>query len=55
MKRFPKDCNKECQYIRCFDLSVDDLVIECSLMNVSCDLCDEDYSYLKCPLENTTA
>lgn len=51
MKRFPKDCNIECPYYSEYDLSVDDLVGCCSKLELECDLCDQDYSYIKCPVE----
>ena len=51
MKRFPKDCDKNCEYFSCYDLSVDDLVAVCSLLMGRCDLCEQDYCYVICPLE----
>lgn len=49
---FPRDCTNECKYYRTYDLSIDDLVGVCRLLKRECDLCDQDYSFLICPLEN---
>lgn len=52
MSRFPKDCwNKECQHFHVTDMSVDDLLCACDLLQEECDACDEDFSFLRCPLE----
>jgi hypothetical protein len=51
MKRFPKDCDAKCPHYSCYDLNIDDLVSNCSLLNVQCDDCDMDFSYVICPLE----
>lgn len=50
MKRFPKDCNPKCPHYSNYDLSIDDLVICCDLLNAECDLYDADYNYEVCPL-----
>ena len=48
---FPKDCwNTQCEYQCVYDLSIDDLVIVCKLLNLECDLCDIDITCpTKCP------
>jgi len=52
MGRFPKDCwNKNCEHFHVWDMSVDDLCCACDLLKRECDACDEDYSFLICPLE----
>ena len=48
--RFPKDCPRDCPNFSEYELSIDDLVCGCSLLRVSCDACDEDFSFLLCPL-----
>jgi hypothetical protein len=49
--RFPKDCwGKKCKHFKVWDMSVDDLCCKCELLGESCDACDEDYSFSKCPL-----
>lgn len=49
--RFPKDCwKKKCKYFRTRDMSIDDLVCTCDLLKMQCDACDEDWSFLLCPL-----
>ena|GEM_PF-2863811 len=50
--RFPKDCNGKCPHIGVRDLSIDDLVIICRELKMSCDACDEDFSFLLCPLSD---
>lgn len=54
MKRFPKDCNYNCPHYSEYDLSIDDLVGCCSLLNKECDLCDSDFSLYLCPKEDST-
>ena len=50
--RFPKDCwNKNCHYFKFWDLSVYDRCCYCDLLEVECDACDEDMSFLLCPLK----
>ena len=53
-KRFPYDCKKECQYYRCWDLSIDDYTNVCDKLHIQVDDCDA-YSpfYIPrfCPLE----
>ena len=53
MKRFPKDCNKNCPYYNEYDLSIDDLVGQCLFLEVACDLCDSEFSYILCPLKES--
>lgn len=53
MKRFPKDCTYTCEHYSEYDLSIDDLVGCCSLLKSKCDLCDEDFCFLLCPLEES--
>lgn len=48
-KRFPKDCTTDCPHYSQWDLSIDDLVGACDLLEISCDLCDEDYCFYLCP------
>lgn len=50
IRKFPKDCNKDCEYFRCWDLSVDDLTCYCEKAKTQIDLCDCDFQYVKCPL-----
>ena len=50
--RFPKDCwKKKCQHFHIRDMSIDDLVCTCDLLKMQCDACDEDLSFLLCPLQ----
>lgn len=50
--RFPKDCwDKKCEHFHTWDMSVDDLVCACDILKMECDACDEDYSFVRCPLE----
>ena len=50
--RFPKDCwGKKCPHFKVWDLSIDDLCCHCDLLKVSCDACDEDFSFITCPLK----
>ena len=52
MSLFPKDCwNKGCEHFHTWDMSVDDLVCACDVLNKECDACDEDYSFVRCPVE----
>lgn len=52
MRRFPKDCwSKQCNHFHVTDMSVDDLLCACDVLNKECDACDEDYCFLMCPLE----
>ena len=49
--RFPKDCwKKKCPHFHTVDMSIDDLVCTCDLLKMQCDACDEDWSFLLCPL-----
>ena len=50
MKRFPRDCEKDCKYYHEYDMSVDDYTAQCFLLKAGCDLCDEEYCLLLCPL-----
>lgn len=48
--RFPKDCwGKQCPHFHTWDMSVDDLCCYCDVLEVECDACDEDWSFLLCP------
>ena len=48
--RFPKDCwEKKCEHFRIWDMSIDDMCCFCDLLQLECDACDEDYSYVRCP------
>ena len=50
--RFPKDCwKKNCSNFVVRDMSVDDLCCRCTLLQVECDACDEDFSFYPCPLQ----
>lgn len=52
MRRFPKDClDKKCEHFHCWDMSVDDFCCACDILQRECDACDEDFSYVRCPLE----
>lgn len=52
MSRFPKDCwDKNCEHFHYWDMSVDDFCCACDILQRECDACDEDYCYLRCPLE----
>ena len=50
MRRFPKDCDINCEHYSQYDMSVDDYVATCDKIGVSCDLCDEDYCFYLCPI-----
>ena len=51
MNRFPKDCwDQNCPHFYAWDMSVDDYTCVCDLLQKQCDACDEDYSFLLCPL-----
>jgi len=52
MKLFPRDCNGKCPHVSVRDLSIDDLVITCRKLKMSCDACDEDFSFYLCPLSD---
>jgi len=48
--RFPKDCwEKKCEHFHVWDMSIDDMCCFCDLLQLECDACDEDYSYVRCP------
>ena len=48
---FPRNCwTKKCPHFHVRDLSIDDLVCTCDLLKMSCDACDEMFSFLACPL-----
>jgi hypothetical protein len=50
-ERFPRDCwEKKCPYFKVWDMSVYDLCCYCSLLQIECDACDQDFSYYLCPL-----
>lgn len=50
--RFPKDCwDKKCEHFHTWDMSVDDLACMCDALMCYCDACDEDYSFVLCPLD----
>lgn len=50
--RFPKDCwDKKCIHFHCWDMSVDDICCLCDILQRECDACDEDFSYVRCPLD----
>ena len=52
MSRFPKDCwDKDCEHFHVTDRSIDDPLCACDVLGYGCDACDEDYCYLRCPLE----
>lgn len=52
MSFFPKDrWDKKCTHFHIWDMSVDDLVCACDVLNKECDACDEDYSFVRCPVE----
>lgn len=52
--RFPKDCwGKECPHFHTWDMSVDDLCCVCDLLEMQCDACDEDWSFLLCPVKES--
>ena len=55
IKLFPKDCDVNCRYYSTYDLNVDDYVATCELLNSECDLCDQQYSFLVCPLKEGDA
>ena len=49
--RFPKDCwGKKCPHFKVWDVSVEDLHCECTLLNKRCKGCDEDLCFIDCPL-----
>ena len=51
MNRFPKDCwGKNCPHFRTVDMSIDDLLCACDILQAKCDACDEDFCFLLCPL-----
>lgn len=51
-KIFPKDCwGNGCQYFHVVDMSVDDLLCIYDLLDESCDACDGDFSFTRCPIE----
>lgn len=56
MKRFPKDCPRDCPHFHCWDLNIDDYTNVCDLMNIQID--DYDIGYFNgaflpiCPLED---
>ena len=48
--RFPKDCwDKKCQHFHVKDMSIDDLLCTCDLLQMQCDVCDENFSFGLCP------
>jgi predicted transcriptional regulator len=50
MRRFPKDCDINCEHYSQYDMSVDDYVATCDKIGISCDLCEGDYCFYLCPL-----
>lgn len=51
MNRFPKDCwGKNCPHFHTVDMSIDDLLCACDILQAKCDACDEDFCFLICPL-----
>ena len=48
---FPKDCPKECPYLRCWDLSIDDWTSVCDKLKIQIDDCDMDFNSVECPLK----
>lgn len=48
MRSFPKDCPKECKYLKSWDLSIDDWTHVCEKLHIQTD----DYDCLSpfCPL-----
>lgn len=40
MRTFPKDCPKECKYLKSWDLSIDDWTNVCTKLNMQIDDCD---------------
>ena len=51
MNRFPKDCwGKNCPHFHTVDMSIDDLLCACDILQAECDACDEDFCFLICPL-----
>lgn len=50
-RRFPKDCFKGCPNYSEYDISIDDIVCYCSLLRRQCDMCDQDFSFVLCPIE----
>lgn len=47
---FPKDCcDKKCQHFHVRDMSIDDLLYTCDLLQMQCDACDENFSFVLCP------
>lgn len=51
MNRFPKDCwGKNCPHFHTIDMSIDDLLCACDILQKECDACDEDFCFLLCPL-----
>ena len=48
---FPRNCwTKKCPHFHTRDMSIDDLICTCDLLKISCDACDEMFSFLICPL-----
>lgn len=51
MNRFPKDCwKKNCPHFHVIDMSIDDLLCICDILQKECDACDGDFCFLLCPL-----
>lgn len=51
MNRFPRDCwDKKCKHFHVTDMSVDDLLCACDVNGMEYDACDEDFSFVRCPL-----
>ena len=51
MNRFPKDCwGNNCPHFHTVDMSIDDLLCACDILQAKCDACDEDFCFLICPL-----
>lgn len=48
MNRFPKDCwEKNCPHFHTVDMSIDDLLCRCDLLNEECDACDGNFSFAR--------
>lgn len=49
---FPSECwDKNCEHFHVTDVSVDGLHCVCDVRGYECGVRDEDFSYLRCPLE----
>ena len=41
---------KKCPHFHTIDMSIDDLLCACDILQAECDACDEDFCFLICPL-----